>query len=74
MTRLVFLGIELDTVQLSLHLPDGKLRRIQRERFRVEWEEDLLKKGALVPHRPTPARMLCGEAREILLKEDDRAS
>ena len=30
-TRLVFLGIELDTVQLSLHLPDGKLRRLQRE-------------------------------------------
>ena len=30
-TRLVFLGIELDTIQLSLHLPDGKLRRLQRE-------------------------------------------
>ena len=30
-TRLVFLGIELNTVQLSLHLPDCKLRRLQRE-------------------------------------------
>ena len=30
-TRLVFLGIKLDTIQLSLHLPDGKPRRLQRE-------------------------------------------
>ena len=30
-TRLVFLGIELDTIQMSLHLPDCKLERLRKE-------------------------------------------
>ena len=30
-TRMVFLGIELDTVLMSLRLPDGKLERLQKE-------------------------------------------
>ena len=28
-TRLTFLGIELDAIALTAHLPDGKLHRLQ---------------------------------------------
>ena len=35
MTSLVFLGIEISTVQLTLHFPESKLSRLQDE---IRWE------------------------------------
>lgn len=52
MTRMAFLGIEIDPVSKSLHFPGDKLERLKKENQRWGDKKVCTKRGAPVFDRP----------------------
>ena len=67
-TVLSFLGMELDSDQMVIRLPEGKLQLLQSKL--QSWRS--AKKGPAVHHRRAEPRMQSHQGRQVLFEETDR--
>ncbi len=67
-TTMTLLGIEFDSVNQVLRLPEEKLKRAKEAGSKLEEEEELLQEGASVPGRSSGPRMQGGQTGSEILE------